>query len=148
MLASKLYVDVPQRAGLRLAGVLGSAALAGLLFILTPAGARAARLGFRNDTTRTLIVQGISVINRVPRRDQVRILRPGDACWDVILVPGNKLIIISDAKQPIRTLYQDVVPCGAADVFLSITVEPRTGSRNKTQPQERVKLVPIKPKKK
>ena len=78
------------------------------------ADARAGWLGYRNDTKGPVIVQGFSMVNRVLRQGKRHTLQPGETAWDLIVTPGNKLIIIVDAKQPTRTLYQDTILIGPA----------------------------------
>jgi hypothetical protein len=118
---------------------------AGLLLALAPTAADAQALGFRNDTPAPVIVQGVSIVNRIPRRDRAHVLQPGEVCWDPVPVSGNRLITIADARLPIRTLYQNSILCPGKDLFLSIQVDippPLPGQR---QLAVRVKLVPTNP---
>ena len=46
------------------------------------------------------------------RRGKPHLLYPGEVCWDRVLQPGPKLIVITDAKQPGQVLYSDTIVCG------------------------------------
>jgi hypothetical protein len=100
------------------------------------AGADGGWMGFRNDTNIPIIIQGVSIINRVPRQGPRHVLQPGQECWDVMIAKGNKLILIADAKQPTRILLQETVNYAGADLFFSVQPDaaviplpnaPRTG---------------------
>src|SRR5438552_13269789 len=90
---------------------------------LLPAAADAAGIAFRNDTDSPILVQGISVINRIARRGKLHVLRPGEVSAEIVLVPGSKLIIVADAKQPTRILCQKEIQFTGTDLFFSIQVE-------------------------
>jgi len=130
---------------------LGQSIAALLIIILLPIEVGAATLGFRNDTESAVIVQGISIVNQVIRRGPPHVLQPGQVAGDVIVAPGNKLIIIADAKQPTRILFRDTVQCGATDLFFSIQAAdtadksdaPAKPKGTKVAPAK-VKLVPAK----
>lgn len=77
-------------------------------------------MGFRNDTNVPIVIQGVSIINRVPRQGPRHILQPGQECWDVMIAKGNKLILIADAKQPTRALMQQTVTYSGTDLFFSV----------------------------
>jgi hypothetical protein len=85
-----------------------------------PVVALAGSIGFRNDTKGPVIVQGMSIINGVVRQGKRLTLQPGDVAYDTVVVPGNKLIIVRDAKQPTRTLYQGTIQCGRNNLFFSV----------------------------
>jgi hypothetical protein len=86
---------------------LGLLTLAGMASI--PAAVSAGELGFRNDTEAPVIVQGMSIIRGKIFAGKRHVLQPGDVGWDNILAAGNKLVIIADAKQPTKTLYQGTI---------------------------------------
>ena len=44
-------------------------------------------LGFRNDTNGLVIVQGVSIVNRVPRQGPRHVLKPGQESWDKMITP-------------------------------------------------------------
>ena len=85
-----------------------------------PVAALAGALGFRNDTNGPVIVQGMSIIRGQIRAGKRHVLQPGDVGWDQIVAPGNKLIVISDAKQPTKTLYQNTIQFLGNTQFYSI----------------------------
>jgi hypothetical protein len=103
----------------------GLLAVAVAVLFLTPASSEAGKLGFRNDTNGPIVVQGLSVdaAGRI-RLGKVHRLQPGDVCWDLIVVPGNKMILIADGKQPTNMLYQNTITIGAKDQFYSIQAVP------------------------
>lgn len=87
-------------------------------------GADGGWLGFRNDTNTPIIIQGVSIINRVPRQGPRHVLQPGQECWDVMIAKGNKLILIADAKQPTRYLMQETVTYAGTDLFFTVKPDP------------------------
>jgi hypothetical protein len=99
------------------------------------AGADGGWLGLRNDTNGPIIVQGVSIINRVPRQGPRHVLLPGQESWDVMIAPGNKMIIISDAKQPTRTLLQQTVNYAGKDLFYSIQPDANGAGANPNGPR-------------
>jgi hypothetical protein len=125
--------------------------LALLVVGMLPAPAMAAWLGFRNDTDRAVVVQGFSIVGGVVRQGARHTIQPEQLSWDQIVVPGNKLIVIVDAKQPTRTLFRGTVIFGAADQFFSIQDVKGTEqnpANPKPKPQKlppRVQLVPTDP---
>jgi hypothetical protein len=118
---------------------------AGLVLAFVPACAQAQTLGFRNDTPGPVIVQGVSIVNRIPRRDRAHVLQPGEVCWDTVPVVGNRLVTIADARLPIRTLYQNSILCPGKDLFYSIQVEVPPMLPGQRALALRVKLVPAQP---
>jgi hypothetical protein len=121
-----------------------------------PAAAEAGVLSFRNETDFPVMLQGVSIINRVARRGKLHLLRPGEVVRELNLIPGTKLmIIIADAKQPTRILCQEIVPYMPAELFYAIQRDeaenakhgtsgsPKSTSRKAVTPK--VKLVPSKP---
>jgi hypothetical protein len=106
--------------------------LAGLaLALLTPGLARAEMLQFRNETTLAVVIQGACVVRGAVVRDRPHLLNPNDKSPAIVL-PGNKIITIYDAKVPTRILFQGVVPAGADDQIFSIQVD---GTRLKLEKQ-------------
>jgi hypothetical protein len=121
-----------------------------------PAAAEAAILAFRNETESPIMVQGISIINRVARRGKLHVLGPGEVGQEPILVPGTKLIIVIDPKQPTRILCQETIQFTGTNLYYAIqreeVVEAKDGhghaaskaiERKTVTPK--VKLVPSKP---
>ena len=62
----------------------------------------------------------MSIIRGVLRAGKRHVLQPGDVGWDQIVAPGNKLIIVSDAKQPTKVLYQGTIQFLGNTQFYSI----------------------------
>ena len=138
--------------------------LALLTVAFLPSWAEAASIAFRNDTDAPVMVQGMSIINRTVRRSKVHVLQPGEIAREPIIAPGNKLIVIADAKQPTRILFQDTIQFTGGDLLLSIQPDvpdkakekdpkekgnPPRESSPKGKPSKsvvpQVKLVPVKP---
>jgi hypothetical protein len=96
----------------------------GIAFVCLVANRSAAAeggwLGFRNETNTPIIVQGVSIINRVPRQGPRHVLQPGQECWYVMIAKGNKLILVADAKQPTRLLAQETVTYSGTDIFFAV----------------------------
>jgi hypothetical protein len=123
---------------------------------LWPAAAEAAVLSFRNETESPIMVQGISIINGVARRGKLHVLRAGEVGQELILVPGAKLIIVADAKQPTHILCQKTIQFTGTDLFYAIQPEDpdkakegddksTTKAKGRKPSTPRVKLVPSKP---
>jgi hypothetical protein len=125
--------------------------LAALAVALMPAVVDAATLTLRNDTKGPVIVQGFSLVNRVLRQKR-HVLQPGDEFKELV-VPGTKLIVIADAKQPTEILCKETIHVAGADLFFAIeTEEPAVVDKPKgkalpvakaKKEQPKVKLVPI-----
>ena len=125
-----------------------------MLVLLTDSGRSFADngwLGFRNDTNAPVVVQGVSIINRVARQGPRYVLKPGQECWYIMIAPGNKLILVADAKQPTRTLLQETVNYAGASLFFSIQTDANGAGANPNGPRNgfavsKVKLSNSKPK--
>jgi hypothetical protein len=97
--------------------------LAGLIILVLGSTAQAGDqgwLGFRNDSNVPIIVQGVSVVNGMPRQGPRYALQPGQECWYVLISQGNKLILVADARQPTIPLLRDTVNYSGTDLFYSI----------------------------
>jgi hypothetical protein len=131
------------------------AVLAVVAIWLWPVSVQAAVLSFRNETDTPIMVQGISIINRVARRGKLHVLRPGEVGQELILVPGAKLIIVADAKQPTRILCQETIQLAGADLFYAIQPasvdkaaeggDSSPKAKGRKPSTLKVKLVPSKP---
>jgi hypothetical protein len=121
---------------------------------LWPHAADAAVLAFRNETDSPIMVQGITIINRVARRGKLHLIGPGEVSQEPILVPGFVQITVIDAKQPNHALCQKIIQFTGTDLFFAIQREqpeklkegedpPRSKGRKTLAPK--VKLVPAKP---
>lgn len=119
-----------------------------------PDSAQAAGIAFRNDTDSPILVQGVTIINRVARRGKLHVLRPGDVSQEPVLVPGIILITVADAKQPARILRQEPVQFTGIDLFFAIQpdISEKAQEANKPSPQTsdrkpnpKVKLLLLRP---
>jgi hypothetical protein len=126
----------------------GKASLA-LLTLLTagavPCLAGPPTIGYRNDTKSPVVVQGIMIVRGTPRRDKVHILQPGEVAYDVVTSPSNRMIIVADAKQPTRTLFQGTILFARTDQFFSIQNDSLPAKKGKAQQPPaltKVKLTP------
>jgi len=63
---------------------------------------------FKNDSKVALVVQGACVINGKLKRDQPMLVQPGGTAR--VLLPGDKLINVYDARQPNVALFQGTIP--------------------------------------
>jgi hypothetical protein len=121
----------------RIAG-LGPRLVAGLAVLLLSSGlACADSLQFRNDTSAPIIVQGASVVagNRLVR-DRPYLLNPTEQTPAIVL-PGNKIITISEAKVPNRVLFQGVIPAGTDDQVFNIKPDGTRLKLEKQRPKRR-----------
>ena len=114
--------------------LLFSTMFAILSVCLVAGGAEAGTLNFRNDTEIPVIVQGLSVVNNVLRAGKRHTLQPGEIGTDQVLAVGNKVIIVADAKQPTKILYQGTIQVGAANIYLSIKPDVPAPKKADTQP--------------
>jgi hypothetical protein len=101
-----------------------------VLFGLLPASLRAETLTFRNDTNTPVVIQGSYVDRGTVRRDTPQLVQPGASVR--VVLPGNKLITVYDAKLPSRTLFQDTIQAGNADQSFSVK-ESSTPSKVKME---------------
>jgi hypothetical protein len=103
--------------------VLSLAAVA--LLALLPASLRAETLTFRNDTNAPVVIQGSYVVRGTVRRDTPQLVQPGASAR--IILPGNKLITVYDARLPSRTLFQDTIQAGTNDQSFSLKEDTAPG---------------------
>ncbi|MFN4261727.1 MAG: hypothetical protein ACK4RK_20800 [Gemmataceae bacterium] len=119
--------------------LLATMLAATVVVVVVPAPASAASLGFRNESTIPVYVQGEITVNGIPQRSRPYLLQPGQFIAEAT-VPGTKIITVYDARQPARVLFRGPVVCGLTDVFFSIQVQvQRVG--NMTIPQ--ALLIPV-----
>lgn len=109
-------------------------------FVLFAAGTvRAETLVIRNETKAPLTLQAASVIKGVLRPQRPILLQPGG--FARIVLPGNKLICIYDARLPNRTLFQGTIEASPIDQGFAIQPDKVPG----TVTLEPVKLGPAMP---
>src|SRR3954453_13083931 len=97
----------------------GLGVLAVLVICCLPDKAPAETLVLRNECQAPVVVQAASVVHGVLRRDRPYLLNYRDATPG-IMMPGNKLITVYDAKVPNRILFQGAVPAGRDDLLFGI----------------------------
>ncbi len=101
------------------------------LFALTvlgalPATAAAGTIGFRNDLSIPIIVQGESMVNGMLRRGQPLLIAPRKCSYDLNLPPGPRRIAIYDANNPNRVLLRITLPYDGSDVNFRVVFIPAT----------------------
>jgi hypothetical protein len=111
-------------------------------------GLQAGSLGFRNDTDTPIIVQCLSIVNNRVVQGKPHTLKPGDACADVFRGAGNKRILIADAKQPTKILFQGNIVFVGQDMLFSIQDDsPNAGNAQNPRPRKggisSVTIVPV-----
>jgi hypothetical protein len=81
-------------------------------------------LGFRNDLNVPIVIQsGVMVRNVMRPQGKPRVLYPGEVSLDPIIPPGNRVIIIANAKRPNQVLLQDNLTINK-DQFFSVQLDP------------------------
>ena len=110
--------------------------LTGLVVLLTlgPASALAENIVFRNDTSGMVVVQLTVVINGRVQQSKPQLLAAKGGTSPAVNLPGNKLVVIYDAKAPTRELYRGTIESSPDDTIYSI--QPDTPPK--------LKLVPLK----
>src|SRR5262249_7397049 len=97
----------------------GSAALSLLPLLALPPAAKAAGIAFRNDLPAPVIVQVASITNNVVRRGRPTLVLPSRITLERLIPPGKVLVLVYDANQPGRILYQETILFLGKDLFLS-----------------------------
>jgi hypothetical protein len=101
-----------------------------VLLILGAAGAaRAETVYVVNDTSVPLVVQATVIIRNVPRNDQQVLLKGGDPATAVTMLPGAKILTITDPRNGNRILFRSPIPASDTDQVYLIVTDPRTGIR-------------------
>jgi len=97
----------------------------GLLAIaLLPTWVDAAGIGFRNDTTFPIYVQGSIIANGQIKRGPLLLIKPGQTYWDVNLPVGNRTISIYSLTN--QKLFEDTRAFQGQDQFYGVVlVAPR-----------------------
>jgi hypothetical protein len=107
--------------------------LAVLLIVGSPLRAPAETLIFSNCCNGAVVVQLASVHRGVFCRDRPYLLRPGDATTPGIVLPGDKVITVYDARVPNRVLFQGALTGRTLDRHFNIV--PDVPPRVRVQPQ-------------
>jgi len=76
---------------------------------LLPVAAAAEALAFRNECKVPVVVQAVSVFRGRVFRDKPYLLNTGDITPNIVL-PGDKVITVYDAKVPNRELFKGALP--------------------------------------
>jgi hypothetical protein len=76
---------------------------------LLPGTAAAEALAFRNECKVPVVIQAVSVFRGRVFRDKPYLLNPGDVTPNIVL-PGDKVITVYDAKVPNRELFKGALP--------------------------------------
>jgi hypothetical protein len=92
---------------------------AALALCLLPGAASAETLLLRNECNGPVVVQAFGVWRGRVFRDRPYLLQPGDVS-PAIMVPGDKVVTVYDAKVPNRILFQGAVPAGRVDLFFGV----------------------------
>jgi hypothetical protein len=101
--------------------------LSAVLIVVCPALASAEAVTFRNECTAPMVVQAVSIgPGGVVRRDRPYLLNPGDATPGIVL-PGDKIVTIYDARVPNRVLFQGAIPAGRADQYFGVVPDAVPG---------------------
>jgi hypothetical protein len=116
-------------------GNVGGLLIALAVLALLPAAAPAQSLTFINDTKVPVVVQLATGAPGRVKRDKPHQLFPGDKVK--IVLAGDKLVNVYDARNPNRVLYQGTIPDSKEDLVFSIQPDPRG--------LPKVNLEPVKP---
>jgi hypothetical protein len=95
-------------------------ALAALLYL--PAAGRAETLYFQNKTAIPIVIQASIVVGQMVRNDRPVLLQPNGK--GRVMLPGNKILTIRDARAPNRILLQITIPAGKVDLYFLVVPNP------------------------
>lgn len=93
--------------------------LALLALAFAPADGRAQAIVLRNDTPMAVVVNMTSVFQGKLFRVRPQLLSPKGATMPLAL-PGNKVVMIYDARFPTRALFQGTIPASPSNLAFSI----------------------------
>src|SRR5438067_3198527 len=111
----------------RWTSLAGLVALAGVLF--AGQSAKAETVYIKNDTEVAVVVNVSTVVAGKVVRDRPVLIAPGKT--GVILVPGNRVVQVSDAKLQ-RPLYNGIIPADTSDVHYLLKMDgPTKGTLEK-----------------
>jgi hypothetical protein len=129
-------------------------ALVSLVLLVVATGVNAGPPGslyYRNDTDIPIIIQGFSIVNNRVLQGRRHTLQPGEWAKDIIVAPGNKRIVVADAKQPTKLFCRENVLFLGPDQYFSIQDDSPAPPNAKNPPPKaarkpavsKVKLVPV-----
>ena len=101
---------------------------------LLPGMAAAEGLAFRNECKAPVVVQAVSVFRGRVFRDKPYLLNSGDTTPSIVL-PGDKVITVYDAKVPNRVLFQGALPSSPANQAYGI-VPDKTPPKVRMEPRK------------
>jgi hypothetical protein len=101
---------------------------------LLPGTAAAEVIAFRNECKAPLVIQAVSIFRGRVFRDKPYLLNPGDLTPNIVL-PGDKVITVYDAKVPGRELFKGAIPASILNQGYGIVPD---------LPPPKVRLVPRK----
>jgi len=105
--------------------VLCRPCLAVLLLLGAAGAARAETTYVANDTPAPLVVQVTVIIRNVPRNDQQVLLKGNDPATAVTMLPGAKILTITDPRNGNRILFRAPIPASDTDqVYLVLPDGP------------------------
>lgn len=123
----------------------GPILLALAVLAAAPATSQAAKLGFRNETIITLVVQGATIEKDRVRAGRSLLIPARNKAVDPMVPPGQRLIRIYNANTN-QLLFRDIILVEDKDIFFSIKfdvpLDPITG-RPMSPP--RIRMMPIEP---
>jgi hypothetical protein len=102
--------------------------------LLIPALGRAGSLQLQNDAPFSVVIQGASVVRGLLVRDRPYLLSTGDKS-PAVLLTGNKVITIYEAKVPNRLLFQGVIPVATEDQVFKIQFDSGRIKLEKQRPK-------------
>lgn len=113
--------------------------------LVSHAAEAAGTVGYRNETSQTVIVQSSVTVNGVTRRGRAIALAPGESAIDAVNGIGTRRISVYDPKKLNTPLYQGDVNV-TEDTLLTIRPEvaPGTTMVKTPAPMTRVKLLATK----
>jgi hypothetical protein len=92
-----------------------------------PLGASAESISFRNECPAPIVVQAVAIgPGGIVRRDRPYLLNRGEATPAIIL-PGEKIVTIYDARVPNRVVFQGAIPNGRADLYFAVVPDVAPG---------------------
>jgi hypothetical protein len=121
------------------------ATLAIVLALAIPATGQAAWFGYRNDTTRVMVVQTSVTMNGRLIRGKAHVLYPGEMAWDNMAAPGLRTITVFDPKANNRVVAQENIFIQNQDVFLSAQMRPVPQLPGRPAQPPVLRLIPARP---
>ena len=130
----------------RLTIALGAAAV---LALAHPAGALAGWMGFRNDTTMTVLIQETVTAGPIVRQGKPQKVFANETVRDTPAAGGTRKFTIFDAAKPDEAIYTGNFPCPAAteNVLFVIKSDGKGGLTIEATKTPTMGTTPVRPKK-